>query len=340
MQPVPETFNDTPPLPTAEVLAQAAADFQPEPAASPTALAGIGEARRRDRIVILGRRGAGKTMYISMLFWLLWRAKDDLRMRAVDGQTHQACLETLQAIQDGRFPMSTTGTRYLNFELHYRGRIRSLVMLDYPGETFRKAFVGDDRSPEVVELLEHIDRAAGLILLSDPATATSKQLLERADDDFGFLKAVERVRSSTGGDSVPISLVLTKMDARQALVEPAGDAAAFVTRTFPQLVHEMRTYRVFACSACGEKLRNGVRVPYFSQSVKPFGLIEPLRHILEDLERQDDACEAEALELAQQKLERSATIRRRVNLTLIGILTAVVSAAVLGGLAWLWVKSV
>jgi len=43
----------------------------------------------RDRIVILGRQGAGKTVYLSLLYDLLWRSKGDLNMKALHGEHHR-----------------------------------------------------------------------------------------------------------------------------------------------------------------------------------------------------------------------------------------------------------
>lgn len=42
----------------------------------------------RDRIVILGRRSSGKTVYLSTLYYKLWNSTSDYRIRAIKGANH------------------------------------------------------------------------------------------------------------------------------------------------------------------------------------------------------------------------------------------------------------
>lgn len=318
-------------------LAEAPLLTAPSPDPSMQAIA---PEKRRDRIVVLGRQRAGKTLYMSMLYWILWRSQGDMAMKAIQGQTHATCMDKLQSLQSGKWPAANFGSYFLDFEVTLKGCTKSLVMLDYPGEVFRRAFITNDTGADVKELLEHIDRAAALILLTDPATVLSNDLMERADDDFGLLKAVERVRSGVGGDRVPVALVLTKYDVRKASVEKRGGPEAFVGKYYAQLVRELRDFRLFTTSACGQQDVNGTAVPLLSRKVQPFGVVEPLRYIMERLSLFDQERSAEELRVLAQKLEQQAEDSERRNFFKVGALTFVIAAAVMGFVVWLIVRQI
>jgi hypothetical protein len=294
--------------------------------------------RRRDRIVVLGRRQAGKTLFISMLYWILWRSRGKLAMKAVQGQTHAACMENLQFLQKGRWPAATAGSRFLDFEVSYRGVSRSLVMLDYPGEVFRRAFITNEMGPDVEELLEHVDRAAALILLTDPSTVLSSDLMERADDDFGLLKAVERVRTSVGGERVPVALVLTKIDLRHASIEKRGGAEQFIKKYYAQLVRELKEFKWFTASACGNAIVDGQSRPLLDAEHQPVGIVEPLEYVVQYLDRLDQDRQADDLKAIAEKVEAEEAQRGRRKTFGIAAAVFVVGGAVMSLVVWLVVK--
>ncbi|MCH7702867.1 MAG: hypothetical protein IID37_14380 [Planctomycetes bacterium] len=155
---------------------------------------------RRDRIVILGRRASGKTVYLSVLYEKFWKSLDSLTLKAVSGNTHSDLVRVVEGLREGRWPAATLETQYCDLEVKYKGRKHLMVTLDYAGELFRRAFVEDiTDTPETAALVEHIDAAAAVILLIDPASLVGDNSDARIDDDFGMTQAVTRIRNWPGG---------------------------------------------------------------------------------------------------------------------------------------------
>lgn len=247
---------------------------------------------RRDRIVVLGRTQAGKTIYLAVLYHTLWRQAGSLSLVALDGPTHASCMEIIDTLKRGEWPSSTTGTRYLHLEARWRGESWPLVSLDYPGEVFRKAFLDNTQTEDVLELLDHIDRAAAVIVLVDPAIVSGKLAREAAEDDYGMLKALERIRSHPGGKDTPVAFVLTKYDARRALLDSYGGIERFVRKWYRQILKASRHLEVFVAAAVPQKA--GDHTPQFDESTEPKGVVKPLNYLLERLLQSDQLRQAES----------------------------------------------
>jgi hypothetical protein len=241
----------------------------------------------RDRIVILGRTQAGKTIFLATLYHRLWEDQSEIAVRGMDGRTHKACIEIVETLRSGRWPSSTVGSKYLDIEVRYKGQARPLVSLDYPGEVFRKAFVDGMRGPDVDELLEHVDRAAAVIALVDPAVVIGESLSNAADDEFGMYKALDRIKAQPGGAEVPVALVLTKWDLRASMVRSAGGLVEFVRSRYRAVAQTAPTMRVFTCSAVQQQ--DGPSGPAVHPKFKPHGVVAPLRYILKSLDEVDAA---------------------------------------------------
>jgi len=243
----------------------------------------------RDRIVVLGRTQAGKTVFLSCLYYTLWSNPNEISTKALDGPTHRECIEIVQTLRDGNPPAGTTSSRYLHMEVTYHGVARPLVSLDYPGEVFRKAFIDGAGTEDVIELLDHIDRAAGVIALIDPAVVETHALTDAMDDDFAMLKALERIRNWPGGEDVPIALVLTKYDIRRPYVKAAGGPDAFVKKRFPQLVRSFSDMRVFLSSAVQHDHESGKsgNHPRIHAHFQSHGVVEPLKYLLDHIDRNE-----------------------------------------------------
>jgi hypothetical protein len=124
----------------------------------------------RDRIVMLGRRASGKTVYLSVLYERYWKSLDGLTMKAVSGQVHSDCVRIVEGLRTGQWPAATLETQHCDLEIDYKGQRHLLVALDYAGELFRRAFVEDiTDTAETRELVRHIDAAAAVIILIDAA---------------------------------------------------------------------------------------------------------------------------------------------------------------------------
>ncbi len=243
----------------------------------------------RNRIVVLGRRAAGKTVYLSMLYTRLWKSLDGMTMTGLSGSAHSEAMRVTAGLSQGQWPPATMVNSQMPFEVQYEGRTRQLVTMDYSGEVFRRTFVeGDEDSMEAAQLLEHLDSAGAVMLMLDPA-----MIFERAgdidaavDDDFGMVRAVKRVRSSPGGLDVPIVIVLTKMDMNLPMVHGEGGPVKFVQNHWPALVRTLEKFRIFGVSSIQTEIGpEGRQMPSAnSQSVK---LEDPLKYCLEQMDESD-----------------------------------------------------
>jgi phage FluMu protein Com len=297
----------------------------------------------RDRIVVLGRRASGKTVYLSVLYDKLWNSLDGLSMKAVSGTVHSDLVRIAAGLREGRWPPATLESQHLDIELSYKRRKQMLVALDYAGELFRKTFVEDvTDTPEAESLLEHIDRAAAVIMLMDPDNAVHGDIDARTDDDYGLSQAVARIRNWPGGSEVPVVLVFTKSDMSFKLVKEHGGLASFIKKFYPALARSLKKVQIFQVSAVQvARDASGKVVP--KRDSKPINLEQPLVHCLdylaeqvrlkeesEDLLRRvhdADRRREEAARRVQLMAEQEAQAQRRTQIRLIAIIAGMVVAA-------------
>ena len=257
-------------------------------APEPPAPAPIAVPFQRDRIVVIGRTQAGKTVYITRLYHELWsKPQRWLSMRALSGVAHTALMKMCGDMANGQWPGTTVGQRYVDCELKFNGTPYRMTLLDYPGEVFTKAFVlGESDTEDTTTLLDHIDHARGVLLLIDPKNAVdARDPVKRADDDFGMTAVVDRIRSFPGGKKVPIAIVVTKCDIHENMIHALGglkkfaeDYLLWITRT------AKHHYRVFPCAAVRPSRENRAGGGAPDLSKPPVNVVEPLKWILELLE--------------------------------------------------------
>lgn len=278
----------------------------------------------RDAILILGRRRAGKTIYLATLYNTLWKAVRGLTMKALSGPAHELLMSIVDQLKRGEWPEATLGTRQLEFLLDDGASKRLLVAFDYSGEDFRRAFVEEDtKPPQVKKLLNYVDRAAAVILLLDPAVAVGGKHSEVVDDDFGMVQAVERIRNWQGGHRVPVAIALTKADRNKNLIQSHGTAPEFVLRHYPALARTLQRVAVFPVSAVQEiPDGNGSTLP--NRDSVPINIDLPLVNCLESLrqtERRDQRRaarrSAEAARQESYRREHEAFIRGNRRLAVI-----------------------
>ena len=299
----------------------------PEPSLSPAAdRAPTGPTGTRDRVVILGRTAAGKTIYLATLYARLWRSLDGMTMSSLSGVAHRDAMRVVSLLEKGVWPDATLGNAQMAYELEYRGRKRLVVSLEYSGEVFRRAFVEDDQAGrEEEQLLNNLDNAAAVLLLIDPSVAyeyykntgspegesrsgVGAMVDERyvaidaaVDDDYGMVQAVKRVRNWPGGENVPIVLVLTKMDQNRDMVKREGGRVNFVKNHWPALARTLKKTAIFSVSAVQtEKDSNGKHIP--SPSSEPVNLEKPLKLCLKVMDKLDNLQEVKEM---QKKEERA-----------------------------------
>lgn len=270
-----------------------------EPESIPTPI----KQHKRDRVVILGRTQAGKTVFLAALYDACWNRGGSIRIEAVDGLTHKAMMENIEMLRAGKWPSSTTGTKYLDFLITVDGRSRPLVSLDYPGEVFRKVFIDGLQTDDVQDLIDHIDRAAAVIILVDPMIVKNAVPTIAMDDNYGMAKAIERIRSWPGGENIPVAIVLTKYDKYRTQIHDFGGAVKFVHHHYKYLVRSTHRANVFACSVLGIKQGNHEN----STSPKVFdssGTIQPIHWILNQLQQ---------VELEQEAAEKSEKLQMMIS---------------------------
>ncbi|MBM4052677.1 MAG: hypothetical protein FJ270_08070 [Planctomycetes bacterium] len=274
----------------------------------------------RNRIVVLGRRGSGKTVFITRLYEALWQgcrlvngrfvperqvhagdAVRTLSARARDGRQHTELRRMAMDLDAGKWPVSTQSSALIEIDITLDGRTKLLSAMDYPGEVFRTAFAVGAQDPASNELRDAVDCAAVLILLVDPAVAL-KPGIEREEDSFGLVAAVERLRSMPNGDDVPVVVVLTKCDVHVPLLRAEGGPRALAERLYPQIFRQLGGKRtvVFASSATSVvRSPRGMVIPRKRRA--PRDVVEPLVFCLDWLERAE---EQESLERAQVEASR------------------------------------
>lgn len=240
----------------------------------------------RDRIVVLGRTRSGKTVYIARLYQLLWESKGDLRMRACSGVTHTTIVRLWQELTDGKWPAATTATDSHSFDLTFQSREFTMVVSDYPGEVFTRAFMDDLTGAPERQLVDSIDRAQAIIFLVDPLVMIGSNLLEDSEQEFGLSQAVKRLRTTPGGEEVPIAIVVTKYDVVREQVKAAGDVKMFLMHHYPQLVSVARGGGTMVFSSAAVRTRTSSLGKSLPDWTAPARYVEePLRACLEKVMR-------------------------------------------------------
>ena len=292
----------------------------------------------RDRIVVLGRRKAGKTIFLARLYEQLWRSTDAINMRAIDGNDHLFFMETIRVLSERVWPPATGSSTRIPLEVTIDGKSRTLVSLDYSGEVFKRAFLEQVSDPDTDELLDHLDRAAAVILLVDPGLVLHGTPEQIAEDEFGMTAAVRRIRKGPGGSHIPIALVLTKLDAHGRVVRECGGLVGFVkTHLFP-LLRALHRVRVFGCVAVRTR-PDAIGQPRPDPSTPALGLLEPLDHCLRGMPEIPVALPAAAPRVARAVENASTDSRAETpapSWRFVALMAILVLVGVAAGLAIAW----
>jgi len=244
----------------------------------------------RDRIVILGRTQAGKTIFLSALYEMLWYGRDGLSMKALEGQRHREFMKTAATLRKGKWPESTTSSRKSFLELNYNGHVNLMVAMDYSGELLDKAFVSEEEANDnAKELCEHLDNAAAVIILIDPSQVTGPDATEDSiiENDFGIVQAISRLRSLPDGNKIPVVLALTKADNTLPVLRENGGTSAFVKKFFPKLISTVENLKVCKVSAVQCTGVDGELKP--KPDFVPTNLDMPLRYCLDMIYKTEEA---------------------------------------------------
>ena len=284
----------------------------------------------RDRIVVLGRPKAGKTVFLSLLYEMLWKSKCTLRMKALKGVHHATFMtqaaEIHQAIKNGTkdYQAGTLGTTQTHIEIIEAKKSRVMVALDYSGEVFQNAFINDRVDEHTETLLDHIDHAQAVILLVDPEHVDGSDIAASIDNDYAILQAITRIQNWPGGCDVPIVLVLTKIDVTEQILKKNGGTKAFVNKYFYDLITTTRHLKVCKISA---KNRDGTTRKNRSYTCTSF--VTPLRYCLDKIIINEQIVEQNIKEHRTRKYtEEMAVQARKQNIvaciTFLGIFIALI----------------
>jgi GTPase SAR1 family protein len=228
----------------------------------------------RNRIVVLGPKNAGKTIYLASLYGQLYKApvSGNFSGQAVTGRTHLKLMDVYDELRAGKWPASTTGAEdLLEVQIEHDGQQHLLATLDFAGELFTQAFLGGDITEGITK---HIDAAKAVMLLFDPASANER-------DEFVMIQAVQRVRDSVGGDRVPIVILLTKYDQNVATIQSRGGPVQFVRDLFPALSRHVKAVHIF-CVSCVQSIDG-------KPHLHSFNVKEPFDFCLKEIEKNDAA---------------------------------------------------
>jgi len=239
-------------------------------------------------------------------------------MRAISGETHKACMQVIEDLRKGNWPAGTLGAQYCDIEIGYRGAKHLLVALDYPGEVFRKAFVDNSDTEDARELLDHVDRAAAVLILLDAEVIESGALHESIDDDYGMVQAVNRIREWPNGHDVPIVIVFTKCDVRKHLLRDSGGLRAFTLQHYKNLIRASGKFKVFACAAVHTKRSDAINASP-NMEPEPIGVVEPLEYCLGKIteqtqEKATQKATKERVEAYRQQAQVAFVARKRMVL--------------------------
>lgn len=300
-----------------------------------------GQKPTRDRIVVLGRTRAGKTIYLSRLYEQCWHGTGGLHMETSSGKTHLALLNIVAEMgEQRRWPAATEEATYLDFQITWQGHAFTMVSLDYPGEVFRKAFVEQVEDPNTVELIDHVQRAAGVILLIDPKVISNGKIGDAADDDYGMLQALRFIRGLPDGSTVPICLILTKIDINADLIRHHGGLRGFANKYCNNLLRIVPSLTLFGiCAVRSRRDALGNNIPDLTKPAR--GLENPIifclrRIILNKTNSQNEKSQRIRQEFLQRELKEDETAQTKdthfwlwANIILFAGLTAI------GLLTWL-----
>jgi hypothetical protein len=346
----PSGLESSPPLPKPEptfLEAEAPPGVAAQAASQPSSAhqSAASEAQpTRDRVVVLGRTQAGKTVFVARLYEQLWNSRSgEVHMRALSGPPHVKFMQMISSMRDGRWPDATGGKDFVDVEVTFAKRKFRMTLLDYPGETFSKAFVmGQTDASDTVDLVEHIDRAAGVIMLIDPQNAVeSRDQAKRADDDFGMQQVLHRIRSFPDGDRVPVAIVLTKTDLRNQIVKSLGGLEQFARVYLSNLIRPAgEASKLFRCVAVWSRIssRSGKAVPDMDR--EPLNLVNPLIWVLKKIveielmtaQKVQSAARTNQLdEVAQEALRLAEDTSRSLDQRIMNASAKVAAASALGG---------
>lgn len=183
------------------------------------------------RICVLGAVGAGKSTFLAGLAVLGEpNRRSGLTLAGRDDTTQATLLRFAKMLRGREWPPATNKTTLLRVVLGITGTETELLLLDYPGEDFKKA-LGELDSDANRQFLEFFRKCDALVLLFDPQldlqSPDPEGLIERQTAHLNAIVDLARERLTNGG-SLDVAVVLTKVDRDPELTNRSASQARFL----------------------------------------------------------------------------------------------------------------
>ncbi len=238
---------------------------------------------RPQRIAVFGRRGVGKTTFLTMVYREAVGGRiADCRLAAADAPTAEYLAGKILQLEGGQPLPGTLAETDLHFHLYAPGSQLDLLLKDYQGE-----HVAVGREEPIRAFLRDCDAVWLCLEVSVAGSADarlhSQQEVEQLVEDY-------LCAQPPATPLRPMALVLTKAD---LLPSTAGASAdTLVEDHLGMTLHALRMHApqhaVMAVSSLGQAIGPGDVADGVFQP-RPFGLAGPLLWLADSLRQQDEA---------------------------------------------------
>jgi GTPase SAR1 family protein len=244
-------------------------------------------------VALIGPSGAGKTVYLTMLYRELeMHTNPGLTFAPYGYKTIEEINRNLNYIQNGTFPPSTELGAHFRYEalaLYGNGILKRrfrLQIVDYAGEHLDEFNISSDKWLHRSEFFDYVLSSDALIIMLDCERLLAKDETNLVHNFENVIVATlhtliqERSKDPTKLFDNPVALVFSKSD----LIKSKEDKE-YIIQSLARLISICKTrfryFRYFYVSSIGSTpvLDNqGVRTP--PKEIIPIGVVEPILWLL------------------------------------------------------------
>ena len=247
-------------------------------------------------IALVGPTGAGKTVYLTVLYSQL-EAKNikGLSFAPYGSQTVERVGKHLTMMRTGQFPPATSREEHVRYEAvasygsGFRARRYRIQILDYAGEHLNQFDASSDQWVHRSEFFEYVVKSDALLMMID-CERVLRLGIWQSEDPIPHLEnqlvamlhtfIEKRTDDPTDPFGVPVGLILSKSDLLSERDEK--HALSQLSRLVSVCERRCRYFKVFFVSSIGEPPewdnRKDTLVP--PAVLHPAGVTEPLLWIL------------------------------------------------------------
>ena len=219
------------------------------------------------RVCLLGSEGAGKTCFLAGLAILAEPNRaTSITVSPTDTVTSEYLDELSGTLRRQQWPPPTSMTSVLTLRIGLRGRAIEILIVDYPGEDFRRA-LRQLKHDEIETLYRHFSQAEATLLLFDPerdirVCDDPQQTEDQIERQLAHLQAISEAWAKRSGvatsrqkPTIDVGVIVTKSDSEPDLLS-LGGTRRFFQQHAKALDDKLRrladVVEYFACSAIGE----------------------------------------------------------------------------------------